>query len=175
MSSFSKSCGLFLILALNAVGQTVTSQPVQTILNAALVESEKAQSRSPFLEINADPENKLLLPVMKHTIADQKQFWTTPLSWTLNDAKTLAPFVALTGVAIGSDSWISQQISAGPNQLKLNRNVSNYALYSLMAGGAGTFIVGQLTNNDHLSEAGLLSGEAVANSTAVTFLLKGIT
>jgi len=175
MSSFSKSCGLFLILALNAVGQTVTSQPVQTILNAALVESEKAQSRSPFLEINADPENKLLLPVMKHTIADQKQFWTTPLSWTLNDAKTLAPFVALTGVAIGSDSWISQQISAGPNQLKLNRNISNYALYSLMAGGAGTFIFGQLTNNDHLSEAGLLSGEAVANSTAVTFLLKGIT
>src|SRR5262249_26968458 len=134
-----------------------------------------SQRNEAFLEPGVDPQNRLATPFLKHMAADQKQFWTAPASWTSKDAKNLVPFAAFTGVLIGIDQWISQQVPTGANQLKLSRNVSNYALYSLVGVGGGAFLLGHATNNDHLTETGLLSGESALNSTAVAFLLKGIT
>src|SRR5262249_47324520 len=55
------------------------------------------------------------------------------------------------------------------------KNISDYAVYSLIGAGGGAFLWGHLTHNDRLQETGLLSGEAAINSTAVTYLLKQIT
>jgi hypothetical protein len=128
-----------------------------------------------LLPPGVDPQNRLLLPFVKHLAGDQVQFWTTPRTWTKDDARTLIPFAGFTGALIAGDSWISRQVSTSANQIRLSRDVSNYAVYSLIGAGGGAFLLGHMTNNDHLSESGLLSGEAALNSTMVTYLLKGIT
>ena len=76
---------------------------------------------------------------------------------------------------IAGDSWISKQIPTKPSQLNRSLNISDYSLYSLIGVGGGSYLLGQMTHNDHLSEAGLLSGEAAINSTGVTYLFKEIT
>ncbi len=135
----------------------------------------KYEPQPEFLPLGADPQNKLLLPFMKHLASDQKQFWTSPKGLTKEGSKTLLPFAAFTGLLIGSDSWISRQVPSSPSQLNRSLKVSNYAVYSLIGAGGGAFLLGHITNNDHLSETGLLSGEAALNSTMVAYLLKGIT
>ena len=171
MLRLSKSlAGWLLLMSLGSFAQDQTAT-VQILPDAP----EISQERAAFLAPGADPENKLPLPFIKHMASDQQQFWMTPRTWTRGDAKTLIPFAAFTGLLIPSDGWISRQVPTGPNQLKLSRNVSNYAVYSLVAAGGGAFLLGHATHDDHLSETGLLSGEAALNSTAVAYLLKGIT
>jgi hypothetical protein len=88
----------------------------------------------------------------------------------VKDLKWAAPLAGLTAAFVASDSWISMQI---PSQhMQTSKTISNYAVYSLVVLGAGSFAWGHVRGNDHLSETGLLSGEAALNSTAVAYLLK---
>jgi hypothetical protein len=157
--------------AATSVGGTALPAKATVLPDAPDISS----GQSTFLAPGTDPENKLILPFLQHMASDQKQFWMTLRTWSKDDAKTLVPFAAFTGVLIGSDSWISRQVPTGPNQLKLSRDISNYAVYSLVGAGGGAFLLGHMTNDEHLSETGLLSGEAALNGTAVAYLLKGIT
>jgi len=143
----------------------------------SLVSVPSASPSSPdgWLSPGIDPQNKLGKPFLQHLVADQKQFWTTPFSLDSNSKKTLIPFVGFTGVLFASDDWLSKQVPDKPDQLNRSSNISNYAVYSLIGAGGGAYLWGHITNNDHLKETGLLSGEAVLNSTAVSYVLKGIT
>src|SRR6266446_4995500 len=107
-----------------------------------------------------DPQNHLVLPFLNHLATDQKNFW-------------IAPFAGVTAGFIASDSWLSKQIPLG--EIQRSKKISNYAVYSLIGAGAGSFLFGHMTGNDQMSEAGLLSGEAAMNSTAVAYLLKNVT
>jgi membrane-associated phospholipid phosphatase len=187
MPLLSKSwfVGLLFMSTLTSVSQTQTSAPpgggdveenVAPATVRILPEAPSAVQPDPgFLIPGTDPQNKLLLPFVKHMVSDQKQFWTSPTELTRGSARTFVPFVAFTGLLMGSDRWISRQVPDQTNQLNRSLNISNYAVYSLLGAGGGAFLLGQLRNNDHLSEAGLLSGEAALNSTAITYLLKGVT
>jgi membrane-associated phospholipid phosphatase len=127
------------------------------------------------LQPGEDPENRLLSPFLKHIAMDQKQFWTAPTHFTVKDLKWGVPFVGFTAGLIAGDSWISKQIPNKPGQLKTSLNVSNYSTYAFIGLGAGSFLLGKVSRNDHLSETGLLSGEAAINATGITYLLKEIT
>ena len=120
-----------------------------------------------------DPDNHLLLPFMKHLASDQKVFWIAPTHFQKKDAEWIAPFAGVTAGFIAGDSWISRQIPLG--EVHRSKTISNYATYSLIGAGAGSFFLGRLRGDDRMSEAGLLSGEAAINSTAVTYLLKTVT
>jgi hypothetical protein len=89
--------------------------------------------------------------------------------------KPFFPFAAFTGILIASDSWISNQVPDSPSQLKRSSHISDFAVFSLAGAAGGAFLWGHVTHNSHLSETGLLAGEAALNSTAVTYALKGIT
>jgi membrane-associated phospholipid phosphatase len=128
-----------------------------------------------LLQPGEDPENRLILPFVKHLATDQEQFWTSPVRLRMKDLKWIAPFAGVTAGLIASDSWLARQIPDNANQLKRSRDISNYTLYSMAATAGGSYLLGHITNDDHLQEAGMLSGEAAINSTAVTFLLKTIT
>ncbi len=127
------------------------------------------------LQPGENPENRLISPFVKHLTTDQEQFWTSPVRLRMKDLKWIAPFAGITAGLIASDSWIAKQVPDDPSQLKRSRKISNYTLYSMAAVSGGSFLLGRMTNDDHLQEAGMLSGEAAINSTAVAFLLKGIT
>src|SRR6185437_16059028 len=89
------------------------------------------------------------------------------------DMEWIAPFAAVSAGFMAGDSWLSKQIPLG--ELSRSKTFSNYATYSLIGAGAGSFLLGHLTSNDQMSEAGLISGEAAINSTAVSYLFKNIT
>ncbi len=122
-----------------------------------------------------DPQNRLLTPFLKHIASDQAQFWTSPTRFNVKDLKWVVPFVGVTAGFIASDQWWSKQVPNKPNQLNRSLNISDYTVYAIIGAGGGAFLLGQITNSDHMKEAGLLSGEAAINSTGVAYLFKEIT
>ncbi|GAC1436531.1 MAG: hypothetical protein NVSMB58_27060 [Terriglobales bacterium] len=122
-----------------------------------------------------DPQNRLVTPFLKHLVGDQKEFWTSPARFRTKDLRWILPVSGFAAGLIASDSWISKQVPDRANQLKRSKSFSNYGVYSLIGLGGGSFLLGEATNNEHLREAGLLSGEAALNSTAATYVFKTIT
>ena len=120
-----------------------------------------------------DPDNRLVSPFVKHLASDQRSFWTAPIHLRANDLKWIAPFAGITASLMAADSWTSKQIPLG--RIETSKTISNYGLYSLIAAGGGSFVLGHVTRDDHMSETGLLSGEAAMNSAAITYLLKSAT
>jgi membrane-associated phospholipid phosphatase len=125
-----------------------------------------------YLPPGEDPGNRLFMPFVKHMVGDQKQFWTAPFR---DKPIALAPVIGTLGLLIPADPWISRQVPDKPSQLNRSLSISNYSVYSLLAAGGGAFIAGQIKHDDHMSETGLLSGEAALNSTAAGYLLKFVT
>jgi hypothetical protein len=126
-----------------------------------------------WLQPGEDPENRLVSPFLKHIVADQKQFWTTPAHFRTKDLKWIVPAAGITAAFIASDSWWSKQVN--PSHMQTSLHVSDYGTYSLIGLGGASFLLGHMTHNDHLQETGLLSAESAINSTGVTFLFKEIT
>jgi Capsule assembly protein Wzi/PAP2 superfamily len=125
------------------------------------------------LQPGEDPENRLVSPFLKHIVADQKQFWTSPARFRTKDLKWILPGVGITAAFIASDSWWSRQVN--PSHVQTSLHISDYGTYSLIGLGGASFLFGHVTHDDHLEEAGLLSGEAAINATGVTYLIKEIT
>ena len=133
---------------------------------------EQAESKYE-LSPGEDPENRLMLPFIRHLAVDQRNFWTAPARIHRSDIQWISPLAGVTAGLFAGDSWISKQTPSG--EIQASKKISNYGLYSLIGTGAGSFFLGHLSGNDLMSEAGMLSGEAAINSTAVTFLLKNAT
>jgi membrane-associated phospholipid phosphatase len=133
------------------------------------VDSSRDDSKYELLP-GVDPDNRLGLPLMKHFATDQLGFWSAPAHFRVKDLKWIAPFAGVTAAFVAGDSWISKQIPL--RQVDHSKTFSNYATYSLIGAGAGSFFLGHLTGNDRMAETGLLSGEAAINSTAVAYLFK---
>ena len=124
------------------------------------------------LRPGVDPENRLLTPVARHMIADQKNFWTSPVRLRTHDLRWMVPVAAATGSLIAADSWISRQVPDGASQLQRSQHISTYATYSLIGATGGAFLLGHMTHNERLRETGLLAGEAAFNSTLAAYALK---
>lgn len=123
--------------------------------------------------LGEDPDNRLILPFVKHLAGDQKTFWIAPAHFRVSDLKWAVPFVGVTAGFMAGDIWISKQIPLG--KVQTSKTVSDYGVFSLVAAGGGAFVLGHLKGDDHMSEAGLLSGEAAINSTVIAYLLKNAT
>ncbi len=127
------------------------------------------------LEPGEDPDNHLGVPFLKHIASDQKEFWTAPAHFKIKDLKWIAPTAGITAALIASDSWVSKQIPNKPNQLTRSLHIADYSAYSMIGIGGASYLLGEMTHNDHLSETGLLSGEAAIDAAGVTYGLKAIT
>jgi membrane-associated phospholipid phosphatase len=135
--------------------------------------TSKADSNPYDLQPGEDPENRLLSPFLKHLAVDQKEFWTAPVRLRVKDLRWIAPLAGVTAAFIASDSWWSKQVNTSHVQTSLH--ISDYGLYSLIGLGGASFLLGHVRGSSHLEEAGLLSGEAAIDSTAVAYLLKEAT
>ena len=130
------------------------------------------QDATGLLVPGADPDNHLMLPFIDHLVQDQRSFWLAPAHFHKQDLEWIVPFAGVTAGFIQGDSWISKQIPLG--EINRSKTFSNYATYSLIGAGAGSFLLGHIKNDDQMSETGLLSGEAAINSTAITYLFKDV-
>ncbi|MGA8153336.1 MAG: capsule assembly Wzi family protein [Terriglobales bacterium] len=125
------------------------------------------------LQPGEDPENRLVSPFLRHLVTDQEQFWTSPARFRTKDLKWILPGAGIAAAFIASDSWWSKQVPG--NHVSTSKTFSDYGTYSFIGLAGASFLLGQMSHDDHLSEAGLLSGEAAINSTAVAYLFKEIT
>lgn len=130
------------------------------------------QTRDYDLQPGVDPDNRLLLPFLKHVTRDQEHFWTLPSHVREKDLKWILPVAGATAGLIASDSWLSKQVPNRPNQLNSNLKISDFSLFSLVGAGGGAFVFGKLTNNEHMRETGFLAAQAAIDATAVTYALK---
>jgi hypothetical protein len=126
-----------------------------------------------WLPPGEDPENRLISPFLKHLAGDQASFWTSPAHLRIQDLRWIVPAAGITAGFIASDSWMSRQVPAA--HVARSKSISNYAVYSLIGVTGGSYLLGHLTKNEHLQEAGFLGGEAAINSTAVDYVFKEIT
>jgi membrane-associated phospholipid phosphatase len=140
--------------------------------STVLKKSESATSRFD-LQPGDDPENRLISPFLKHLAGDQKQFWTAPTRLQIKDLKWIVPSAGIIGAFIASDSWWAKQVPA--SHISTSKTISDYGAYSLIGLGGASFLLGQINHSDHISETGLLAGEAAINSTAVAYAFKEVT
>jgi len=124
--------------------------------------------------VGGDPDNRLGAPLIRHFAEDQKTFWIDGAArWDRNKVEQFAPFAGFMAALIASDSWMSKQVPT--SFVSHSHAFSNYATLSLVGAGGAGFLLGEISHNDHLREAGLLSGEAAINSTAIAYAFKGMT
>jgi hypothetical protein len=172
--------GALLVCTTAAIGQAPASA-VGSARTEGVTPSPQVVARSTattkenrgWLDPGTDPENKLGTPFLKHLAFDQKEFWTSPARFRTKDLKWIVPGAGITAAFIASDSWWSKQVNT--NHMQTSLHISDYSTYGLIGLGGASFLFGHITHNDHLQEAGLLSGEAAINSTGVTYLFKEIT
>ena len=170
--------GLILMLcvlagsSLPACAQNVPP-PASPSAGHAPAPSAPKPEHSDWLPPGEDPENRLLTPFLKHLGQDQKQFWSAPTRFRVKDLRWIVPAAGITAAFIASDSWWAKQVN--PNHMQTSLHISDYTAYSMIGLGGASFLLGHMTHNDHLQEAGLLSGEAAIDSTGVAYLFKGIT
>lgn len=172
-----------LLSALSVLGQSNDSTAPQSAREPPPPTAPSAQSsgntsvtgdvQSRWLEPGSDPENRLVSPFLKHVVGDQKEFWTAPARFKVQDLKWIAPFAGGVAAFIASDSWWAKQVPAG--QFSMSKTISNYGLYSLVGLGGASFLLGHIDHDSQLSETGLLAGEAAIDSTVVAYAFKEVT
>lgn len=170
-------CGLVLGGVCRAQsGQGTTPARAPDAVKAPQPQMRSAPSNDgQWLPPGEDPQNRLLLPFLKHIAGDQKQFWSKPARFQIKDLKWAVPFVGVTAGFVATDQWWSKQVPNSSNQLNRSLNISDYTTYGLIGLDGGAFLLGKMKNDDHMEEAGLLSGEAAANSGGVAYLFKEVT
>jgi hypothetical protein len=147
----------------------------ETKLNLAGTFSTAAQPRIEPADPpsrSADHENSLTLGMIKRIAKDQEQIWTFPRHMTWADGDILVPFGMTLGSLLATDSDYSRSLSNSPSRLNNSVKFSNYGLGAMVGIGAGTYVWGRFTHDDHKKETGILAGEAAINSYLVTTGLK---
>ena len=118
------------------------------------------------------PENPLGLPLLKNIAGDQEAIWTSPAHLRFSDADWMVPLGVAAGLMFATDTEFSKHLSNSPSTLNRSDNISNYGLGALVGAGAGLYVWGRFTHDDHKRETGLLAGEAAIDSLAVAYVGK---
>jgi membrane-associated phospholipid phosphatase len=113
-----------------------------------------------------------LLGLPRQLLHDQIGMWTSPARFKLSDATWLVPAGGFAAALFATDSDVSKHLSNDPNTLLRYRHISDYGMYSMVGGGAGIYLLGLVSQNEHERETGLLSGESVIDGLAVVEALK---
>jgi hypothetical protein len=108
-----------------------------------------------------------------NVLGDTYRIVTSPLYIRAGDLRWILPMAAATGVSFSQDTHVARDIvSHNPSFNNTADNVSYDLLYSYIAGSVTMYGGGLVTHNDHLREAGLLSGEAQVDAEIFDTLVK---
>ncbi len=128
------------------------------------------KSKSQRKSVRSD--NSLGLPLLKNIALDQKAIWTSPARLRFTDAVWLVPLGGLTAGLLATDRQFSKHLSNDPQTLRRYRKASDYGAASLAGAAGGLYLWGKIAHEDHQRETGILAGEALLNSLAVTETFK---
>lgn len=123
----------------------------------------------------AQPYANTLKDLPRNLVIDQKEFWTSPLHWTLKDVTWLVPLTGVTAGSIALDGTMERGLPKGANLIHRSRQLSDYGVAGLAGLDGGFYLFGAVTHNEHLRETGLLGGEAAVNALGVSSFLQQVT
>src|SRR5271167_1975974 len=178
-----------LLTAVQAVGancyaQSLSPQPTEALSTDETPANEATQKRelpserdssSEFTDpvANSMDDNISIGPsLLKRIAGDQRAIWTSPAHLRLIDADWLLPIGITTGVLLATDTEVSKHLSNSPSRLSNSNTFSNFGVASLVGAGAGLYLLGHITHDDHKRETGFLAAEAALNSMALTYATK---
>jgi membrane-associated phospholipid phosphatase len=119
------------------------------------------------------PAPVTLLGTPKRILLDQKAIWTSPLHVKPMDGLWLLPLAAVTGTMIGSDQHtMNSLIHINANDQKHFSTLSNASVGALGALPAGMYLWSLNRDAPQARETGLLSGEALIDSLAVSEVIR---
>jgi membrane-associated phospholipid phosphatase len=111
-----------------------------------------------------------------NVLHDQRAIWTSPFHLHQGEARWLAPLGLSTIALMATDRRTSGAlVEHGDNldRLRISKDISRLGSPYATGGFAGAlYFAGRITHNDHLRETGLLSAEALIDSTIVVSALK---
>jgi len=174
------SCCLLTAIT-NCYAQSPSPQPSEsssTDKNAAMektAEQEQNSEGDSSSEIadsvanSIGDDNFLGLQLLRNIAEDQRAIWTSPQHLRLIDADWLLPMGAVTGISLATDTDVSRHLSNSPSRLANSNTFSNVGLASLAGAGAGLYLWGHVTHDDHKRETGFLAAEAALNALALTY------
>jgi hypothetical protein len=105
-------------------------------------------------------------------IRDQQWFWTSPLRIRENHLPVLLPFTFATAAVISSDQAIERHLPDSQSTIHRSRTFSDAGAAAFVAAGAGAYLWGRASQNDHLRATGVLSTEALVNSLVAAEVIK---
>jgi membrane-associated phospholipid phosphatase len=135
--------------------------------SADLPDAPQPAKSSPPVTVRGTPLNVL---------RDQAALWTSPLH--LRESNIAGPVILVlaTTVAITADHQAMSSVVSQDPALNHRADQASQALVgTLVATPAALFFLGRIHHNDHASETGILSGEAVVDSLVVGEVGKLIT
>ncbi len=148
------------------------SEPVSasTESTSSLPDAPEPQNNpSPPPPPPSKPEPITLLGTPKRILLDQKAIWTSPLHIKPIDAVWLLPLGAVTGTMIGSDQHtMNSLIHINADDQNFFKNLSNVGVGALGVMPASMYLWGLTKEAPQARETGLLSGEALVDSLAVS-------
>lgn len=134
---------------------------------------------SPTSDGSSDSANRCdvsqIRACLKDFFSDQAGIWTSPLRLHPQDVFWLLPLAGATAASLNYDVQTLQQVSTSPNRIRISADLSNAGAYGAIGIAGGTYIIGKLIRNETARETGVLSLEAIADSSLVTEVLKLVT
>jgi membrane-associated phospholipid phosphatase len=147
------------------IGSTSTSNPLPDA-------PEPQNTAAPTLPPGpgqGKPEDITFAGTPRRLLADQKAIWTSPAHLRFTDAIWLLPLGATTGVLIGSDHHtMTSLIDINANDQHHFSTVSDAGVAALGVLPAGMYLWSFSHDAPQAHETALLTGEALADSLAVT-------
>ena len=110
---------------------------------------------------------------MKDVAKDQAGIWTSPLHIKRKDAIWLLPLASATALALHYDIQAQNTLGLSKTRVDVSTKIANFGSpYATAGGAAGLYLIGLGTHNEHLSEAGRLSAEAIIDASIVAGAIK---
>src|SRR5215471_16566628 len=109
-------------------------------------------------------------------LADQKKIWTSPFHTSKEDVKWWAIFGGATAALIATDQYTQKNAPNNSKLVHIGTDASQLGQsYTLLPIAAGFYFLGSFKSNERFREAGLLSFEALADTTIVQLVIKSAT
>lgn len=144
--------------------------------NGLAQSSPSGDHANPKATPNGTPNARLEKNFLVNILDDQRAMWTSPFHLHRTDASWLAPLGIATVALIATDRRTSRAlVEHGDNlsRLRISRNISRGGSFYVVGGTAAAFyFAGRALHNDRARETGLLSAEALIDSSIVVSVLK---
>ena len=150
------------------------SRLVGTLLCCLLAGYARAQSAVPnpapanqvsTSAFDADGEPHVTLRSLpKNILQDQQAFLTTPFRMQSENLFFVVPAIFATSILVGTDTKIEAHLPKSSSTISLAANASNAGMAALLGAGAGLFLMGEKSHDEHERETGFLAGEAALDA-----------